>query len=508
MARDYVAKQAHKRDEAIVTFLTQKSPLKKTTAVFNAAMADMALANTRKLKGCFNALSARPLERGARASAQFVHKLYKRSKSITTWRAGLQIVRKAFSHSRWEKYHENKGLEKYSKVFNKVAKGQIEVEQRHAKQLSMSDAYSSRLDRFTPGLRGQTVMGWINEIGQIKPKIIKKAKKRAALNDEMKSKNLPDIPQETGQRIIMRIYKDFGITAQNADIHFASHPMCFEGEKRTKILLCKEYDNFFSAVMDAVHEAGHALYRINMSDEVRKSMMGLIETDYAGMDEAMAMLFDQNLVQTPQFAEYLMKVIKGEAAHEIASYYDAKTIYKGLNAAPFGLTRVKAGPEQYALFMAQYGELERDLMLQRIAPEELPEEWHALANDWHGITPQEGNTKESVFQDPHWSLGEIGRFSGGYLPGSLMAAQIYDALIAGQPQIMNAVQNGNFAPFIQLCREKLYYQPRRAHYNDFMKSATGQELKAASFLNKAKDDIDYIWQSTKPKATPSFKPNS
>jgi carboxypeptidase Taq len=284
--------------------------------------------------------------------------------------------------------------------------------------------------------------------------------------------------------------------------------MCFEGKKRTQILLRKDYDNFFSAVMDAVHEAGHALYRINMCDEVRESMMGLIETDYAGMDEAMAMLFDQNLALTPQFALYLTKVIKEETAHEISSYYDAHTIYKGLNAAPFGLTRVQAGPEQYGLFMAQYGELERDLMLQRITPEQLPDEWQALANDWHGIYPQEGNTKESVFQDPHWSLGEIGRFSGGYLPGSLMAAQIYDALIAGQPQIMNAVQNGNFAPFIQLCREKLYYQPRRAHYNDFMKAATGQELKADSFLNKAKDDIEYIWQSARLTKAPLFKPNS
>jgi Zn-dependent M32 family carboxypeptidase len=72
-----------------------------------------------------------------------------------------------------------------------------------------------------------------------------------------------------------------------------------------------------------------------------------------------------------------------------------------------------------------------------------------------------------------------------------MAAQIYDSLIAGQPQIMNAIEKGNFAPFIQLCRQKLYWQPRHNHYNDYMRAATGQELKVDAFLARATKDISY-----------------
>lgn len=472
-----------RREEAIVTFLTGHSITGKLQAVFNAAGIDRQLHNTAFMRRQFQAVSG-----GQPPQDSLLGKLYVRSQNMTQWQAAMQLFRKAQAYGAWEKAHDNNEFAEYAKLLDKVISAQIDIESKSALSLGMASAYESRLDRFTPGLRENDVLRWFEALTK-QAKIFKRAavlRGRLDDNSRQEVQHRLQVTPAQEQRIILRIMKDFGIDEHNADIHFASHPMCFDHGGRAQILLRSEHDHIIDAVMDAVHEAGHALYRIHMGDEVRESLLGLIETDYAGADECMAMLFDHHIAQTPEFAQYLTRVLKQELSDEAASYINEADMIGMLLARPHGLNRVSAGPEQYALFMVQYGRLEHGLMSGKITFAELADRWDKLSAVLHERSPEIHNLSETVYQDPHWALGELGRFSGGYLPGMLMAAQCYEMLDSEAPHAIDAIRHGDFSNVIAWAKNKLYSQKRHENYNAFMRHATKRGLDEEAFMRQAR----------------------
>lgn len=482
MSRGYISRHANAKSAALVRFLTEKSWRKKITAVFNAAAADAALKRSKAIKKEYQAARRDPEKQD---DATFLHLLFTRSKEMTSMRAALSIFDKAKGQSAWQKFLETGDEKRVAKALKKVNKTQIAREHKNAMALGWQDAYDARLGRLTPGLRGQDVSRWAAQIIQHKKALQDKAKARARYST-------PDIQNinitgDARMRVMRRVLSDLGINETNTSFHKAEHPMCFDVNGRVHLILrADDTGSFWGNLLDTLHEAGHALYRIHMPDEVRESMKGLIETHYTAPDEATAMIFDQNLALSKPFAAYMHKVLQDEVPALLPEGFSKQDVYEALNYQPETLRRIETQPEQYSLFMAQYAHIERALFEGTVKESGLSALWQKLCKDYQGAGDTALTPHQSVYQDPHWMLGELGRFSAGYFPGMLMAAQIYAYMEQTAPEVIQNIEKGDFNDFTAWMTSNLYTKNRCNHYNDFMRKVMKKDLFAHDFLRKIK----------------------
>ncbi len=511
-----------RREKSVVAFLTAASPwkpIKKASAAFNAAVCEAVLHSSWRLSAAFNAQAKQtrkndtPLER---SKLDIIERMMVAAKPVSPLSAALDAMRKARAHKQWEALRQSKQQDEQKdpkfNAFVAMLRGvnvrQRSIETTAAQMLNLPSAYDARLDRLTPGLRADDVERWSEQILAHKEALMTAASQWHDIGVRL------ELSPEGQYRVLTRVLRDMGVHGGNTDIHVASHPMCFEVNGRAQLLLRAhsggQGDNIFASILDTVHEAGHALYRIHMPQDTRESLMGMLETRYAAADECMAMMFDMHVALTPQFAVYLTSVLKEEAGDECPPSMRSDHVFAALNYQPQTMARVQAKPAQYALFMAQYAALERDMMNASLDEGDLPKRWAEGARDIHGRNVPAGDASQGAFQDPHWALGEVGRFSGGYFAGMLMAAQSFEALMKDSPAALEGIaKDGDFSALTQWARDKLYTPIRQASPDDFMKLVTGKALGAESFLSQVLKHADKnaCKAIPKPQASIHIRPN-
>lgn len=471
-----------RRERQIVAFLTAGSSWRKAAAAFNAAACEAVLSSRFILKSALRRheaakpLVADPVWTG---QADLLNRLHAEAAATGPWRAALGLFRKAGTHKSWEKTISGARAEAYIRVLAKVNAAQRAKESFNAAALNLDGPYDSRLSRLTPGLRADHVRDFTAAILARKDELQEAARARDHIGVRLA------FAPETQERIIRRVLHDMGVNAANTDIRFSTHPMCFGANGRAQLLLRAGSGDLTANILDAVHEGGHALYRIRMPKDARDSLMGLIETHYAAQDECAAMIWDMHIALTPAFARYLHRVVIEEAGPECPAGLTPDHLCVALNHQPRATTRIKARPAAYALFMAQYAAMEDEIFAGTLAESDLPARWGTDISSIHGYDFIPRDVTQGPFQDPHWALGELGRFSGGYLPGMLMAAQSVAAMTRDWPGFLDGVEKGDFSGIVKWCDARLYAQPRRTDYNDFMVHATGAPLEASCFLDNA-----------------------
>lgn len=476
----------NRRERSIVAFLTAGSVWGKAMAAFNAAASEGVLAS-RFVTGAALRRNERlcPPDETSRewslwaGRQDLLKRLSIETAAANPWQAAMTVFRRAGSHKAWEKAHRTGVSAAYVPVLRKVNAAQRARENFNAKALGLESAYDSRLARLTPGLRAEQVRLWRQQIMARKDDLQEAASARGNIGVRL------SFATQTQEKIIRRVLRDMGVDERNADIRFSSHPMCFGADGRAQMILKAGGGDLTANILDAMHEGGHALYRIRMPQEVRGSLMGLIETHYAAQDECAAMIWDMHIALTPAFARYLHRVIVQEAGAECPAALTPDHLYTALNHQPRVATRIKAKPASYALFMAQYAAMEDEMFAGGLDEGDLPARWRADIKDIHGYDFIPDDMAQGPFQDPHWALGELGRFSGGYLPGMMMAAQSVAAMARDWPGFLDGVEKGDFSGIVKWCDMRLFAQPRRTHYDDFMMFATGAPLDVTYALESA-----------------------
>ena len=111
---------------------------------------------------------------------------------------------------------------------------------------------------------------------------------------------------------------------------------------------------------------------------------------------------------------------------------DAETLYRAANKVEPSLIRVEADQVTYNLHIVMRFELELELLEGRLELADLPEAWNARIADYLGI--EVPDDARGVLQDVHWAGGSFGYFPT-YSLGNLIAAQIWDAVASGLPDL-------------------------------------------------------------------------
>jgi carboxypeptidase Taq len=95
-----------------------------------------------------------------------------------------------------------------------------------------------------------------------------------------------------------------------------------------------------------------------------------------------------------------------------------------------------------------------------------------------GIVPPDDT--QGCLQDIHWPDGGWGYFPT-YTLGALAAAQLFAAARRAEPELLESIGQGDFAPLLRWLRANVHGKGSFAGTDDILTEATGAPLGVAAF---------------------------
>jgi carboxypeptidase Taq len=97
-----------------------------------------------------------------------------------------------------------------------------------------------------------------------------------------------------------------------------------------------------------------------------------------------------------------------------------------------------------------------------------------------GLTPPDDRL--GCLQDIHWSVGAIGYFPC-YTLGAIMAAQLFEAASAAEPDIGVSLERGDFSRLLGWLRANVHGEGSLLDMPELLTQATGRPLELQPILD-------------------------
>ncbi|MGO0061190.1 carboxypeptidase M32 [Brevibacillus fluminis] len=265
------------------------------------------------------------------------------------------------------------------------------------------------------------------------------------------------------------------------------HPFAIE-LNRNDVRITTRYDefDFKSGLLGTIHEFGHALYELNIADELIGTP--LCNGTSAGIHESQSLFWEKMIGLNQNFWKRFYPIVKQYNPDQFHGV-EIDAFYRAINAVQPSFIRVEADELTYPLHVILRYEIEKGLFTNEMEVSELPEIWNQKMEDYLGITPDDH--EKGVLQDMHWSAGMFGLFPS-YALGSLYAAQFRSAMMKDLIEFDHLVENGNFAPIREWLAQNIHVHGKMKEPNDLLREVTGEGLNPdhlIAYLEQKYSDI-------------------
>lgn len=288
--------------------------------------------------------------------------------------------------------------------------------------------------------------------------------------------------QKQQQNLCMDLIKTIGLPQQRTRLDVSMHPFTTSlGDDDVRITTNYSKPNPLFSLFSTIHEAGHALYELNLPKKQYKDTV-ISDSPSLGIHESQSRFWENMIARGlpfwmffyPNFEKYLQQ----------PSMFTVESWYTYVNQVSPSLIRVEADELTYCLHVILRFELEQQLINQEITVNELPEQWNQMMQEYLGVTPDSDAT--GVLQDMHWSGGSFGYFPT-YAIGSIYAAQLYQQLLRDNKDTDIQIRQGNFSSIVNWLTIKVHEKGRVHTADELMKTICGEGLNSQVFLNYLKD---------------------
>lgn len=234
------------------------------------------------------------------------------------------------------------------------------------------------------------------------------------------------------------------------------------------------HDNtWFEDLSTILHESGHSMYTQGLNPDNFGTPLGAKRS--LGIDEAMALLWQNNIGSSEAFWDFVYPQVK--------EFYDLpfekKTFLEEYNKVTNGFIRTKASELYYPLHIIMRFEIEEEIINNNVQVRKIPKLWNQKTKEFFGIEPT--NLQEGVLQDVHWAKGFIGYFPT-YLIGSIIAAQLYEAMKKQIPKFEEEIRKGNFKIIKEWLTQNIYIHGQKYSTKELIKKATGEDINPQAYL--------------------------
>ena len=211
-----------------------------------------------------------------------------------------------------------------------------------------------------------------------------------------------------------------GFDRKKGVIAESAHPFTTNFHNRD-VRMTNHYDenNLISTIFSAIHESGHAIYEMQIRDDLTLSLIGTGAS--MAVHESQSRFYENMIGKTKAFWEPIFESLKETYSEQLADV-SLDQFVRAINKSMPGYVRTDADELTYPIHILIRYELEKELFSNQITVHELPEAWKKKYKQYLGLPPKTDTL--GVLQDIHWSSGDFGYFPS-YAIGSAIAAQIY-----------------------------------------------------------------------------------
>lgn len=325
--------------------------------------------------------------------------------------------------------------------------------------------YDALLDDYEPELLSKNLQSIFQLLRTEITQVLKKHKHKKTKQVLRRQKYSKTKMIKITEKMLEKIGYDFEAGRQD----LSAHPFTINfGHSDVRVTNRYIPTDLASSIFSAVHEGGHGLYELGISDILANTL--LAGGTSLGIHESQSRLWENFIGRSLEFWKYWAPYFKK----------DAKEIYMEVNQVLPGFIRVDADEVTYNLHIIIRFEIEKALIEQKINVKDLPEIWNAKYQELLGLTPPDAAL--GVLQDIHWSQGSIGYFPT-YTLGNLYAAQFWNKLTVDIPNTKSHIESGNFEPILLWLRKNIHQYGTIFRAKDLVTKVTGEKLNPKHFTD-------------------------
>jgi carboxypeptidase Taq len=335
-------------------------------------------------------------------------------------------------------------------------------------------AYGALIDEFDPGVGEAIIDPIFADLARFLPPFLAQVRERQARWPAPIA--FGQVSRARQAKLAHRLAAAVGHRPEHMRIDPSLHPFSV-AQMPGDVRFTTRYDpaNVRFAIMATLHEAGHAMYELNLPRALAFQPAG--QARGMTVHESQSLSLEMLAGRSREFIGFLAPL----AADVLGGELDRWSFANVLNAwrrLDQGTIRVEADEIAYPLHVILRYQLERALIAGELLPADLPGAWDELSQSLLGRRP--ATLAEGCLQDIHWAAGHIGYFPN-YAMGAMLAAQLFERATAEAPDILPSLRMGDFAPYFAWVRPRVHARASLTDVATLVQEATGGPLTAEPF---------------------------
>ena len=287
--------------------------------------------------------------------------------------------------------------------------------------------------------------------------------------------------QEKQKEIGLFLMQKIGFDFTRGRLDTSQHPFCGGAYQDIRITTRYNEKDPFSSLEGIMHEAGHAMYELNLPSKWKYQPAG--QSRGMAMHESQSLLIEMQITRSKAFKKFLSGVLKNNF-NFIEACWDTENIYKIGTRVNKSYIRVESDEVTYPLHVILRFNLERKIFNENINMRDIPELWN---QEYKKLFAKEvDKDSNGCLQDVHWYAGLFGYFPT-YSLGALTAAQIASQVRKDINNLDQQIEKGNFDELINWLKLNIHSKASLYSTNEILQQVTNSELNAKYFMDYIKN---------------------
>jgi carboxypeptidase Taq len=368
------------------------------------------------------------------------------------------------------------------KVFSNHLKKIIALEKEYC---SFFDAPGSRYNALIDDYEeGMTVEKLKIEFSYLKNELIKVLEKIKTSSIYQNQRDLDIRMEETIQRKLCDILIGrMRLSRDRSRLDVSTHPFTTSiGLDDVRFTTNFKRKNILFSFFSTAHEAGHALYELNIPGGKYKHTV-ISDSPSLGIHESQSRFWENMIARSKPFWRFFYPIFRKES---LGTFRKIKfdDWYKFINQVKPSPVRVEADELTYGLHIILRFEIEMGIIEDKLSVEDLPAIWNEKMDEMLGITPK--NDLDGVLQDMHWSGGSFGYFPT-YAIGSIYSTQILKKMREANSNLYDDIEKGDFTNIINWLKENIHKYGRLMTADEIIKKSCGEGLNSKIYIENLKE---------------------
>ena len=345
-------------------------------------------------------------------------------------------------------------------------------------------AYNVLLDQYEKGASMESLDPFFRQLREELSPVIKEVAAR--------EKPVPDFmkgpwPIEKQRLFSGKLMELEGIDPLNCTIGETEHPFT-DATNKWDVRITTHYheEDPFSSMFSVIHEGGHALYELNVRDDLQFTCLsGGVSM---GVHESQSRFYENIIARSRAFCTPLLKVLNEVFPDQMKGVTEDE-LYSAINLSKPSLIRTEADELTYSLHVMIRYELEKAMFAGDLQVKDIPGEWNRLYKDVLGVDVPDN--RRGCLQDSHWSGGMLGYFPS-YALGSAYGAQML-RMMEKDINVWDSVAAGDLTPVTGWLREKIHQYGSLKKPQELLPAAMGGPLDASVYTGYLKKKFGELY---------------